>query len=76
MRCGKKLNIALPRDKQKKRSCTTNTKIWQLRQSSARKSQNLETDFTEATEKAQELGWSEGTHAPECWLELNDVNDS
>ena len=46
-----------------KRTVGRNTKIWQLAQSSATKAEYLENDFTDATRKVPEFGWTEGTHA-------------
>ena len=56
-------------DPARRRTGTLCTKIWQMTQSNATKSKNLENDFAELSTKTKELGWSDENDFLRAWIE-------
>ena len=54
---------------EKTRTNTLSTKIWQMTQSNATKTENLENDFMDLSTKSTELGWFDGMSNPRAWLQ-------
>ena len=46
-------------------------KIWQMMQRNDTKSENLDKDFAETRERAQQIGWNETLKTSKIWAERN-----
>ena len=65
-----------PRITRKRRTNTLGTQIWQMTQSNATKTENLENDFMEPSTTTRDLGWSDEKDNPKVWIEKAQGSES